>query len=114
MKLLFLPSALLVLLASCDKIVPAMLMAAARLDIPCIVCVGGPMLGGIESVRKNSQREGAFELKDASNGKSYFVLKATNGQVVGQSQMYASEASCKNGIESVKKNAPDAVLQNDA
>ena len=38
----------LVLLASCDKIVPAMLMAAARLDIPAIVCVGGPMLGGIE------------------------------------------------------------------
>lgn len=38
----------LVLLASCDKIVPAMLMAAVRLDIPCIVCVGGPMLGGIE------------------------------------------------------------------
>ncbi len=38
----------LVLLASCDKIVPAMLMATARLDIPCIVCVGGPMLGGIE------------------------------------------------------------------
>lgn len=38
----------LVLLASCDKIVPAMLMAAARLDIPCIVCMGGPMLGGME------------------------------------------------------------------
>lgn len=38
----------LVLLASCDKIVPGMLMAAARLDIPCIVCVGGPMAGGIE------------------------------------------------------------------
>ncbi len=38
----------LILLASCDKIVPAMLMAAARLDIPAIVCVGGPMLGGIE------------------------------------------------------------------
>lgn len=38
----------LVLLASCDKIVPAMLMAAARLDIPCIICVGGPMMGGIE------------------------------------------------------------------
>ena len=37
-----------VLLASCDKIVPAMLMAAARLDIPAIICVGGPMLGGIE------------------------------------------------------------------
>jgi len=38
----------IVLLASCDKIVPGMLMAAARLDIPAIVCVGGPMLGGIE------------------------------------------------------------------
>lgn len=37
----------LVLLASCDKIVPGVLMAAARLDIPCIVCVGGPMLGGV-------------------------------------------------------------------
>ena len=38
----------LVLLASCDKIVPGVIMAAARLDIPCIVVVGGPMLGGIE------------------------------------------------------------------
>ena len=35
-----------VLLGSCDKIVPAMLMAAARLDIPAIVLVGGPMEGG--------------------------------------------------------------------
>ena len=38
----------LVMLASCDKIVPAMLMAAARLDIPAILVHGGPMLGGIE------------------------------------------------------------------
>jgi len=38
----------LVLLASCDKIVPGMLMAAARLNIPAILVVGGPMLGGIE------------------------------------------------------------------
>ncbi|GHV38332.1 dihydroxy-acid dehydratase [Synergistales bacterium] len=36
----------LVLLGSCDKIVPALLMAAVRLDIPCIVLSGGPMLGG--------------------------------------------------------------------
>ena len=35
----------IVLLASCDKILPAMLMAAARLDIPSIVINGGPMLG---------------------------------------------------------------------
>ncbi|MDR1288193.1 MAG: dihydroxy-acid dehydratase [Treponema sp.] len=38
----------LVLLASCDKIVPAMLMAAARLDIPAVMVHGGPMLGGTE------------------------------------------------------------------
>lgn len=38
----------LVLLASCDKIVPAMLMAAARLDLPTIVVTGGPSLGGPE------------------------------------------------------------------
>ncbi len=37
-----------VLLASCDKIVPGMLMAAARLDIPAIMVVGGPMEGGCE------------------------------------------------------------------
>ena len=35
-----------VLIASCDKIVPGMLMAAARLDIPAIVVTGGPMLAG--------------------------------------------------------------------
>lgn len=38
----------LVLLGSCDKIVPGMLMAAARLDIPAILVPGGPMLGGVE------------------------------------------------------------------
>ena len=38
----------LVMLASCDKIVPAMLMAAVRLDLPAIIVHGGPMLGGIE------------------------------------------------------------------
>lgn len=67
-------------------------------------------LNGIESVRKNSQREGAFEIKTSSNEKHYFVLKATNGQVVGQSQMYSSLAACKGGIESVQKNAPAAPL----
>jgi dihydroxy-acid dehydratase len=35
-----------VLLGSCDKIVPGMLMAAARLDVPAIMVVGGPMEGG--------------------------------------------------------------------
>jgi len=37
-----------VILGSCDKIVPGMLMAAARLDIPAILVAGGPMSGGCE------------------------------------------------------------------
>jgi len=36
----------LVLLTNCDKITPGMLMAAARIDIPCIVVTAGPMLSG--------------------------------------------------------------------
>lgn len=36
----------LVLITSCDKVVPGMLMAAARLDIPAVIVSGGPMLGG--------------------------------------------------------------------
>lgn len=37
----------LAMIGSCDKIIPGMMMAAARLDIPAIIAVGGPMLGGI-------------------------------------------------------------------
>ncbi|MCY1528214.1 hypothetical protein D9M68_633130 [compost metagenome] len=71
-------------------------------------------MNGIDSVRKNATREGAFESKTASNGKFYFVLKASNGQVIGQSQMYASAASASAGIQSVKSNAPDATLDDDS
>ena len=63
---------------------------------------------GIESVRRNSKEGKRFEAMTAKNGKHYFVLKATNGQVIGTSEMYNSPASCKNGIESVQRNAPDA------
>lgn len=66
---------------------------------------------GIESVRKNSQREGAFEAKTTANGKFHFVLKSTNGQVVGQSEAYNTEAACANGIKSVQTNAPDAEVK---
>ncbi|MHC1761704.1 MAG: dihydroxy-acid dehydratase [Negativicutes bacterium] len=44
----------LVLLGSCDKIVPGMLMAAARLSIPTIFLNGGPMLGGVEFDNRKS------------------------------------------------------------
>lgn len=71
-------------------------------------------LNGIKSVRNNSQREGAFEIKAGSNEKHYFVLKATNGQVVGQSQMYTSRGSAEHGSESVKRHAVAAVLHDEA
>lgn len=70
-------------------------------------------IGGIESVRSNSQHEGAFELKVASNGKHYFVLKASNGQVVGQSQMYASKATADAGVAAVKRYAAEAPISDD-
>lgn len=66
---------------------------------------------GIESVRKNSQVEARFDKLEAKNEKLYFNLKATNGQIIGSSEMYESEASRDNGIESVKKNAPDAEVK---
>ena len=68
---------------------------------------------GIESVRKNAEDDARFERKESSNGKYFFNLKASNGQVVGSSQMYESEASRDNGIESVKNNAPDASVEDE-
>ncbi|MCB0525254.1 MAG: YegP family protein [Saprospiraceae bacterium] len=68
---------------------------------------------GIESVRKNSADDARFERKESTNGKWYFNLKSTNGQVVGSSQMYESEASRENGIQSVMNNAPDATVDDE-
>ncbi len=51
----------LVLLGSCDKIVPGMLMAAARLDIPCVLLPGGPMEGGVEFDGRESDQTSATE-----------------------------------------------------
>lgn len=65
---------------------------------------------GVESVKKNSAVEARFEKAVANNGKPFFNLKATNGQVVGASQMYSSEATRDNGIASVMKNAPTAEI----
>lgn len=68
---------------------------------------------GIESVRKNSVEDARYERKTSSNGKFYFNLKASNGQIIGTSEMYESESGRENGIESVKKNAPDADIKDE-
>ncbi|MFY7845530.1 YegP family protein [Chryseobacterium sp. HMWF035] len=66
---------------------------------------------GIESVRKNSQDDSKFERLTAKDGRFYFNLKATNGQVIGSSQMYESDNGMEKGIESVKNNAPNASVE---
>ena len=48
-----------------------------------------------------------FEVKKAKDGQYYFHLKANNGEIILASEMYKSKSSSANGIESVKKNAPD-------
>lgn len=63
---------------------------------------------GIESVKKNATEDSRYERKESKNKKWYFNLKATNGQIIGTSEMYESKANCENGIASVKKNATDA------
>jgi len=67
-------------------------------------------MNGVKSVMKNAADVKMFDSKVAKNGKFYFSLKATNGQVIGNSEMYESQANCENGIASVKKNAPDAKI----
>lgn len=65
---------------------------------------------GIESVKANSQHDERFQRLEAKNGKPYFNLTATNGQIIGKSEMYESTSSRDNGIVSVKKNAPEAEI----
>lgn len=65
-------------------------------------------LNGIESIKKNAGDDARYDRLTSSSGKPYFRLKAGNHQVIGQSQMYESEAGRDNGIESVKKNGPEA------
>ncbi len=54
---------------------------------------------------------GKFVIRKTNTGVK-FDLKATNGQVIATSEVYNSDAACKNGIESVKKNAPVAAVEN--
>ncbi len=66
---------------------------------------------GIESVRTNSQDDSKYDRKTSTNGKFYFNLKASNGQIIGTSEMYENKSSMENGIVSVKSNALDAIVE---
>jgi uncharacterized protein len=65
---------------------------------------------GIASVQKNAADDARYERRQASNGDPYFVLKAANGQEIGRSEMYKSDAAMENGISSVKTNGPGASI----
>ena len=80
---------------------------------------------GIASVQKNApvaavenqtvegyatEKNPKFEIYTDKAGEFRFRLKATNGQIIAVGEGYKALAGCKNGIESVKKNAPDASI----
>lgn len=80
---------------------------------------------GIESVKKNRnakiEDQTLADFKPLSNPKYEiyldkaeefrFRLKAMNGEIIAASQGYSSKASCKNGIESIQRNAQDAEIE---
>lgn len=66
---------------------------------------------GINSVKKNALEDARFDRKESKSGQPCFTLKAGNGQVIGTSEMYSSTAAMENGIASVKKNAPEASIE---
>ncbi|WP_326983370.1 YegP family protein [Chryseobacterium sp. MYb264] len=68
---------------------------------------------GIESVKKNSQDDSKFERNKAKDNRCFFSLKASNGQIIGTSQMYESDNGMENGIDSVKNNAPNAYVEDE-
>ena len=81
---------------------------------------------GIESVRKNAadaklEDQTAAEVVAVTNpkfevytdkaGEFRFRLKARNGEVIAASEGYKAKASCLNGVDSVRRNAPDAAVE---
>ncbi|MDY4587553.1 MAG: YegP family protein [Oscillospiraceae bacterium] len=54
---------------------------------------------------------GKFVIKPAKSGGYVFNLKAGNGEIIAVSEVYNSLDACKNGVQSVKTNAPEAALE---
>lgn len=63
---------------------------------------------GIESVKKNCQDDARYELKESSNGKSFFNIKSTNGQIVGTSALFTNDEERAAAIAELKANSADA------
>lgn len=63
----------------------------------------------VEPVEK--QKHPKFEVYLDKKGEARFRLKAKNGEIIAVSEGYSSKSACLNGIESVRKNAADAVIE---
>lgn len=66
---------------------------------------------GIEAVKKNSKDHSKYDRKIAANGKHYFNLKASNGQVIGTSKLYQSTIARDKRIDLVQRIAESADLE---
>lgn len=66
---------------------------------------------GLDSVKKHAGSDANFERKSSTKGQPYFVLKASNGQTIGKSEMYSSTSAMEKGIVSVKANARKAAVK---
>ncbi|MEN8166639.1 MAG: YegP family protein [Pseudomonadota bacterium] len=65
-------------------------------------------VNGIASVKKNCADDARYEMKEAKNGKLFFNLKSTNGQIVATSTMFDSAAERDTCIAGLKSQAADA------
>ncbi|MBL8920500.1 MAG: DUF1508 domain-containing protein [Myxococcaceae bacterium] len=69
---------------------------------------------GIDSVQANGAAAANYEVREASDGSSYFVLKAGNGAIIGVSEMYVSKANAERAITSVVKVVVATTLETNA
>ncbi|GGD38279.1 hypothetical protein GCM10012288_10450 [Malaciobacter pacificus] len=65
---------------------------------------------GIESVKKNCLEDSRYELKESSNGKPFFNIKSTNGQIVGTSALFDTEADRTAAIAELKVDSESAEI----
>jgi uncharacterized protein len=66
---------------------------------------------GIASVKGNAPYDSRYDRRIAQNLQYYFNLKASNGEVIGVSEMYNTIQGREIGIEAVKKDAPNAPIE---
>lgn len=65
---------------------------------------------GVRSVKLNAGNDSRFERKTAKDGSAYFVLKASNGEMLARSELFTSPKRLEDGIKMVKRDVENAEL----